>query len=229
MADGAAARMRYSNVAIFLHWAIALLILYNLFTGFLHDALPRGWFRFHVSSGVTILTLTVIRIIWRLTHKAPPYLPMARWEKGLAHAVHFLLYCAMLAAPLTGWAMISANRPRPPAPVEQAAGAPAPVMPAPAQAPAGPPKPRKTMIWGLFELPKLSPIVHIGDQPDGAAKLKEAHELFEERHEMIGLIFIGLLILHIAGALKHQLVDRRRQLARMGIGKPERAHWDPAE
>jgi len=65
--------------------------------------------------------------------------------------------------------------------------------------------------------------VHIGDQPDGAAKLKEAHELFEKRHEMIGWLFVGLLILHIAGALKHQLVDRRRQLGRMGIGKPPAA------
>lgn len=219
MADGAAARMRYSNVAIFLHWAIALLILYNLFTGFLHDALPRGWFQFHVSSGVTILTLTVIRIIWRLTHKAPPYLPMAKWEKGLAHAVHFLLYCAMLAAPLTGWAMISAHVDKP-APVERAAGA--TTLPA-TQAPA---KPRKTMIWGLIELPKLGPVVHIADQPDGAAKIKEAHELFEERHEMVGWIFLGLLILHVAGALKHQFIDKERELARMGLGKTGGAHWD---
>lgn len=216
MADQGAARMRYSNVAIFLHWAIAVLILYNLVTGFLHDVLPRGWFQFHVSSGVTILTLTVIRIVWRLTHKAPPYLPMAKWERGLAHLVHFLLYCAMLAAPLTGWAMISAHVDKP-APVEQAAGATTPPnIPAPR-------KPRKTMIWGLFELPKLGPVVRIADQPDGAAKIKEAHELFEERHEMVGWIFLGLLVLHLAGALKHQFIDKERELARMGLGKPARA------
>lgn len=229
MADQATAQMRYSTGAIILHWTIAILVLHNLITGLLHDVLPRAWFQFHISSGITILALTIIRIGWRLTHKPPPFLPMAKWEKWLAHIVHFLLYCAMLAAPLTGWAMISANRPRPPAPVEQAAGAQGPAVATPVQAPAGPPKPRRTMIWGLFELPKLSPIVHIGDQPDGAAKLKEAHELFEERHEMIGWLFLGLLILHIAGALKHQLVDRRRQLARMGVGKPDGAHWDPAE
>ena len=223
MADQAAARLRYSNVAIFLHWAMAVLILYNLFTGFLHDALPRAWFQFHVSSGVTILALTVIRIGWRLTHKPPPFLPMATWERWLAHIVHFLLYFAMLASPLTGWAMISAHVDKP-APVEQAAGAIAPPAITPAQAPR---KPRKTMVWGLFELPKLSPIVHIADQPDGAARIKEAHELFEERHETMGWIFLGLLILHLAGALKHQLIDRRRELARMGLGTPE-AHWDPA-
>lgn len=213
MVEQAAARLRYSRVAIFLHWAIAILILHNLITGFFHDALPRGWFQFHISSGVTILVLTVIRIVWRLTHKAPPYLPMAKWEKGLAHLVHFLLYCAMLAAPLTGWAMISAHVDKP-APVEQAAGATTPPsIPVPH-------KPRKTMVWGLFELPKLAPVVHIADQPDGAAKIKEAHELFEERHEMVGWIFLGLLILHLAGALKHQFIDKERELARMGLGKP---------
>ena len=213
MTDQAAARLRYSKVAIFLHWAIALLVLHNLVTGFFHDALPRGWFQFHISSGVTILVLTVIRIVWRLTHKPPPFLPMAKWEKWGANIVHFLLYCAMLAAPLTGWAMISAHVDKP-APVEQAAGAATPPsLPVPK-------KPRRTMIWGLFELPKLSPIVHIADQPDGAAKIKEAHELFEERHEMVGFIFLGLLILHLAGALKHHFIDKERELARMGLGRP---------
>jgi cytochrome b561 len=223
MADQAAARLRYSNGAILLHWTIAILILYNLFTGFLHDVLPRAWFQFHVSSGVTILVLTVIRIVWRLTHKPPPFLPMAKWEKWGANIVHFLLYCAMLLSPLTGWAMISAHVDKP-APVEQAAGAQTPVAGA-----AVPRKPHKTMVWGLVELPKLGPVVRIADQPDGAAKIKAAHELFEARHETMGFIFLGLLFLHLAGALKHQFMDKERELARMGLGKTEAAHWDPAE
>ena len=109
--------------------------------------------------------------------------------------------------------MISAHVDKP-APVEQAAGATTPPsLPVPQ-------KPRRTMIWGLFALPKLGPIVHIADQPDGAAKIKEAHELFEERHEMVGFIFLGLLLLHLAGALKHQFIDKERELARMGLGTP---------
>jgi len=215
MADEATARLRYSNGAIILHWTIALLVIYNLTTGLLHDVLPKAAFQFHVSSGITILVLTVLRIIWRLTHKPPPFLPMAQWEKGLAHIVHFCLYLVMLAAPLTGWAMLSAHadKPRP-----VIAGAPA----------AAPAKPYQILIWGLVPLPKLKPITDIANRPDGAAKLKDAHATFEGRHEAIGFIFLGLLILHIAGALKHQLIDRRRQLARMGVGKTEAAHWDPA-
>jgi cytochrome b561 len=205
-----AARLRYTNVAIFLHWAIALLILFNLITGFFHDMIPRAVFAFHISSGVTILVLTVIRIIWRLTHWGPPFLPMAAWERGLAHVVHFLLYCAMLLSPLTGWAMISAHADKPiPAAMQADAG----------PQPGPPPKPHQTMIWGLFVLPKLKPITDIANQPDGAAKLKETHELWEDRHGTMGLIFLGLLVLHLGGALKHQLIDRQRELARMGIGR----------
>ncbi|HWI84823.1 MAG TPA: cytochrome b [Sphingomonas sp.] len=214
-----ATRLRYSAGAIILHWAIAVLVLFNLCTGFFHELVPKAVFAFHISSGITILTLTVLRIIWRLTHRPPPFLPMAAWEKGLANIVHFLLYCAMLAAPLTGWAMISAHADKPP--MAAALGDAGPQ-------PGPPPKRRQTLIWGVIPLPKLAPIVHIADQPDGAAKLKEAHELFEARHMAIGFVFLGLLILHISGALKHQFVDRRRELARMGIGKSDVAHWDPA-
>lgn len=210
MTDQAAARLRYTRVAILLHWSIALLILYNLISGLLNDVLPRAFFLFHVSSGITILALTVIRIGWRLTHKPPPYLPMQGWERAGAHVVHFLLYCMMLISPLTGWAMISAHADKPP--VQQAPLAPGDVPP-PVH------KPHKEMIWGVVELPKLAPITSIADQPDGRAKLKEAHEWLEEKHEIAGWIFLGLLILHLGGALKHQFVDKERELARMGLGK----------
>ena len=56
--------------------------------------------------GITILLLTLVRIGWRLAHKAPPAV-----EGGvgglLAKAVHGLLYVFMIGAPLTGWALVS--------------------------------------------------------------------------------------------------------------------------
>lgn len=219
MTDQAAAQLRYSRGAILLHWAIAILILYNLISGLLGDVLPRAFFQFHVSSGITILVLTVIRIGWRLTHRPPPYLPMAGWEKGVAHIVHFLLYCAMLAAPMTGWIMLSAHADKPPV---QA------VPLAPGDVPPPTHKPHRQMIWGLVELPTLRPVANIANQPDGAAKLKETHEQFESIHGTIGWIFLGLLILHLGGALKHQFIDKERELARMGLGRTKAAHWDPA-
>ncbi len=66
---------------------------------------------FHKSTGILVIVLTLGRIAWRLTHKPPP-LPatVKSWEKGMSHAVHWLLYALMLALPLTGWLMSSAGK-----------------------------------------------------------------------------------------------------------------------
>ena len=53
---------RYTNVAIVLHWAIAAMILFNLATGLFNEALPRGIIAVHISSGITILALSIVRI-----------------------------------------------------------------------------------------------------------------------------------------------------------------------
>ena len=34
---------------------------------------------------------------------------------------------------------------------------------------------------------------------------------------------LALLVLHVAGALKHQFIDKRNELARMGLGKANEA------
>ena len=214
---GEAGGTRYTNVAIALHWAIAALILFNLVTGltfqYMSEGTEQALVPFHISSGITVLALTIVRIAWRLTHRPPPMLPMAAWEKGLAHTVHFLLYLAMIALPMTGWAMISAHSSAPPAPVPGAPpGTAVPV-----------PKPHQTLIWGVVPLPKLAPIAKLGDGPGGEARLKEAHETFETRHYYGGLVLLALFLLHVAGALKHQFVDRRRELGRMGVGRAEPA------
>lgn len=103
---------RYGNVARALHWIMAILILFNLFLGFAHDALPRDWkvMPVHKSIGLTVLALAVARILWRFTRGAPA-LPagMPAWEKGAAHATHFAFYAFMLVLPLTGWIMTSAG------------------------------------------------------------------------------------------------------------------------
>jgi len=103
---------RYSPVARALHWIMAILILFNLFLGFAHDALPREWkvMPVHKSIGLTVLALTVARILWRLTRRAPP-LPaaMPAWEKGTARVTHFAFYAFMLIVPLSGWIMTSAG------------------------------------------------------------------------------------------------------------------------
>lgn len=105
----------YGPVAIALHWVIAALILVQIGLGWwMNEVLPdhspaqaqvRG---VHISLGLTILLLVLVRIGWRLAHPAPPPPPgMAGWERALAYASHALFYILMLVMPLTGWALVS--------------------------------------------------------------------------------------------------------------------------
>ncbi|RYY26902.1 MAG: cytochrome b [Sphingomonadales bacterium] len=221
MADGidrTIANRRYTRVAILLHWAIAALILYNLSSGLLRPYLPRGFFTFHVSSGLTILILTAARVAWRLTHRPPALLTAKRWEANLANSVHFLLYAAMVLIPLSGWALISASPPLGSpgaayAAERQAAKAKAEGKPAP--------KPRNSprLLWELLPIPSIGPISHIGAEPEGVAEQAELRGKIETAHLVGGWLMLLLLVLHIGGALKHQFADRLPQLARMGIGR----------
>jgi len=106
---------RYSTVAMWFHWTIAALVIANLAIGIFHDALPGGSMPVHKSIGLTVLALTAARIAWRLGHRPPP-LPAATpgWERGAAHATHWLLYILMVAMPVTGWMMVSGSTTRRP-------------------------------------------------------------------------------------------------------------------
>lgn len=68
--------------------------------------------------------------------------------------------------------------------------------------------------FGLFEWPRIAPVV--GLDPDTK---KAVHGFFGEAHEIAGKILYLLFALHLAGALKHQFIDRHRGLARMMPGQ----------
>jgi cytochrome b561 len=99
---------RYTRTAIVLHWLIAALIAINLLLGLTADALPDAWIRpaidLHKSFGLTVLGLVLVRILWRLSHPAPP-LPgeYRRLERAGAHVAHVLLYGLILLLPISGW------------------------------------------------------------------------------------------------------------------------------
>ena len=107
---------RYTSVAIWLHWLIAVFIIMNLVMGLFLDDIkgPERYYfmTIHVSAGLSVLVLTVVRVFWRLLNAPPPYPDdMPAIEKATAHVAHFLLYAAMVIVPLTGWIMGSANPP----------------------------------------------------------------------------------------------------------------------
>jgi cytochrome b561 len=98
-----------------LHWAIALLIIGNLALG-LRMGSAKGLaqfelFQLHKSIGIAVLGLTVARIAWRVTHRAPRWPDtLSGGEQRLARLTHGALYVLMMALPITGWIVVSASK-----------------------------------------------------------------------------------------------------------------------
>lgn len=172
--------MRYGGTAMAFHWVLAIAIVGSFSLGLYMSDLPlTPWrlklFNWHKWAGVTILALSALRLLWRLTHRPPADVAMPRWQSKAAHATHVLLYLFFFAVPLAGWAYSSA------------AGFP--------------------IVWfGVLPLPDF-----VSPDKALASILKELHGLFA-----YGLA--ALVVLHVAGALKHQFIDRDRLIARMWPG-----------
>lgn len=100
---------RYTSVAIALHWAIALAIIFMIWLGWNMEE-KEAALQLHKSIGISILLATIARIVWRLLNPPPP-LPadMKPLEKAASHLAHLGFYGLMLAMPLTGWLLVSAH------------------------------------------------------------------------------------------------------------------------
>ncbi len=101
---------RYTRIAILLHWLIAVMIVGAFSLGLVMADMPGitptklKYFSWHKWSGITILALVCLRLLWRLAHRAPPYpAGMARWQQSAANGLHGLLYVLMFAVPVSGY------------------------------------------------------------------------------------------------------------------------------
>lgn len=107
---------RYHSVAIILHWVMAFGFFLMLATGvmmvyFITDkSLQFQMYQWHKSGGVVLLLAASVRMMWRLSHVAPP-LPghVPTFERWAAKAGHVGLYVMMFLLPITGWVMVSSS------------------------------------------------------------------------------------------------------------------------
>ena len=173
---------RYTPVAITLHWLLGLMILGSFAMGLYMTDLPLSpqrlkLYNWHKWAGVVVLTLSFLRLVWRLTHR-PPELPVAvaaampPWQHWAHHGTHYALYALFFAVPLLGWAYSSA------------AGFP-------------------IVVFGVLPLPDFMPVD------------KALAELIKPWHGYAAYALAALVVLHVAAALKHQLIDRDGLLTRM--------------
>jgi cytochrome b561 len=74
-------------------------------------------------------------------------------------------------------------------------------------------------VWNVLPMPVITPLQNIGKEPSGVTAQHVLHEQFTEWHGMGSFLLLGLLMLHVLGALKHQFIDKQSEFARMGIGR----------
>jgi cytochrome b561 len=105
-------RLQYGTTAKVLHWLVAALLLVQYPIGWLMPDIHRGMkpgaaMTFHVSFGIVILILIVLRFAWRLSHPVAPEGSLPRWQRLGSESVHWLLYVLVLATTVTGWLFAS--------------------------------------------------------------------------------------------------------------------------
>lgn len=107
--------LRYNNVAVFLHWFTALLVVAQVVVGFTFANIGQGpargeLFTVHKTLGPLILIVVLVRLGWRIANPPPPYPPqLSQWERIAGVWNHRVFYLLLIALPLTGLATISAG------------------------------------------------------------------------------------------------------------------------
>lgn len=104
----------WGRVSVTLHWLTALLILGLATVGLLMTDLPTSplklqVYALHKSFGLTVLALTVLRLLWRLLAGSPDTLPGPKLQVLAAKAVHTMMYVLLFAIPFSGWLYNSAS------------------------------------------------------------------------------------------------------------------------
>ncbi|WP_448582057.1 cytochrome b [Thermaurantiacus sp.] len=186
MHTGARPSRGYSTLSLSLHWLIALLILGNLTSGFLASDLLRSTVAEERERGLQLIEL---HKSFGLTILLLSVLRLAvRLGEGFPPLPAHMTLTERLLARATHWGFYALLLAIPLAGWVLISASPD----------------GSTFWFGLFPWPHL---------PTGTdAGLARAAS---EAHEALAIGAVVLLLLHIAGALKHQLLDRDDVLARM--------------
>lgn len=132
-ADKYRRRGKYTPVGVTFHWVMALLVLYQLYSGwtmqrYLVGADKLDAYKVHSEIGLALLLLGVFRLVWRLMVPGPIN---DADRQGLAtvvaHLTHGIFYALFAVLPLTGWILWSSVQPA--RPLYLAGLVPVPAMP----------------------------------------------------------------------------------------------------
>jgi cytochrome b561 len=104
----------YGWVAILIHWLSALMVIGLFALGYWMLTLGYydSWYRlgpwWHKSFGITLLLLTIVRLVWKLANTTPKPLG-TRLEQTGARIGHSLIYALLLVTMISGYLISTAD------------------------------------------------------------------------------------------------------------------------
>ena len=100
---------RYTGTAKALHWLIVALLIVQFIVAWSmphigRNTQPGTLINLHLSLGVLILVVAILRLGWRATHREPaPDDGLPPWQVKSARIVRWLLYLLLFVVPILGW------------------------------------------------------------------------------------------------------------------------------
>jgi cytochrome b561 len=86
--------LQYGTPAKILHWLVVALLAVQFPIGWfmpdVHAGPPGRAMTLHISFGLTILALILVRLVWRITHPVAPEGSLPPWQRISSEAVHRL-------------------------------------------------------------------------------------------------------------------------------------------
>jgi cytochrome b561 len=168
----------YNGVAKGLHWLTLVLLVVQFGVAWTmpevdRDAKPVDLIAWHLSIGVFILLLMLVRLGWRAI-SAVPAAPanLAPALRLLSRVTHFLLYGILIVLPLLGWIYASSRG-------------------------------WAVRVFGVIPLPPLV--------PSGSRWGDDMGDV----HMAVAYVLLGVVGLHVLGALYHQFSLKDAVLQRM--------------
>lgn len=183
---------RYTRIAVSLHWLVAILIIVNVLLAWVWPNLPDAQVRPAIDMHKSIGVTVLGFAVMRLLWRLthrPPELP-AGYKRWEKLASHAVHWLLYLV--MFGLPLTGW------------------IMDSAWKDAASHP-----MAWfGLFEWPRIGLVMDLAP----AAK-ERMHDLFGAGHSLAADALYILLFLHVGAALKHQFLDREKELQRMWIGR----------
>jgi cytochrome b561 len=104
----------FGSITKLLHWLVFMLIVtqfYLIWVSVPNEPPGQSFYiMLHKSTGITILLLGLLFIIWHLINIKPlPPENQPHWQHITAKIVHYLLFILIIAMPIAGYLMVCAN------------------------------------------------------------------------------------------------------------------------